>query len=165
MKNLPPAKSRKLMNTSVDKNGVKVSKSILPPGNLKKEVNKAISSSRNVIKSQGADGSGITSAKDATSNRTAERLREPLPSQGRKALLNLAHEAMQGGNHESVNAPKSKRKRVAAPAAAGDADARFLYTTPMPLHANGIAIRGSGLLKSSKGSPPPPTQIKKVGMS
>ncbi|KAL8509376.1 hypothetical protein ACS0TY_016546 [Phlomoides rotata] len=154
MKSLPPAKSRKPMNTSGDQNGGKVSKSILPPGNLKKEFDKAKhSSSRNVIKSQGADGSGITSAKDATSTRTlsAEKLREPLPSQGRKALLNLAHEAMQGGNHESVNTPKSKRKRVAAPAAAGDADTRFLYTTPMPLHANGIAICGAGLLKNSKG--------------
>lgn len=103
-----------------------------------------------MIKSQGADGSGITSAKDATSTRTlsAERLREPLPSHGRRELLSLVQEALQGGNHESVGAPKSKRKRVAA--LAGDAGSTLLHITPMPLHANGLAIRGAGL--KSKGS-------------
>ncbi|KAI3453457.1 hypothetical protein Pfo_010120 [Paulownia fortunei] len=133
-KSLTPAKSRKSMNTrlleAVNKNAGKVPMSLLPPGNLKKKVDKAKvftdTSSRNIIKSQ-------------------ERLREPLPSQGRKELLSLVQEAMQGGNHESVNAPISKRKRVAAPP--GDADS-FLYPTPMPLNANGIAIRGAGLLKS-----------------
>ncbi|KAK6146415.1 hypothetical protein DH2020_020284 [Rehmannia glutinosa] len=153
---LPLAKGRKLMNTrsleAVNKNAGKVSTSLLPPGNLKKKVDKAKAftntSSRNIIKSQGADGSGITSAKDATSTKTpsAERLREPIPSQGRRELLSLVQEAMQGGNHDSVNAPISKRKRVAA--SPGDADNKFLYPTPMPLHANGIAICGAGLLKS-----------------
>ncbi|KAK6122248.1 hypothetical protein DH2020_044009 [Rehmannia glutinosa] len=153
---LPLAKGRKLMNTrsleAVNKNAGKVSTSLLPPGNLKKKVDKAKAftntSSRNIIKSQGADGSGITSAKDATSTKTpsAERLREPIPSQGRRELLSLVQEAMQGGNHDSVNAPISKRKRVAA--SPGDSDNKFLYPTPMPLHANGIAICGAGLLKS-----------------
>ncbi|KAL0296319.1 UNVERIFIED_CONTAM: Cell division cycle 7-related protein kinase [Sesamum radiatum] len=128
----------------------KVSKSLLPPGNLKNKVDKAKvdTSSRNIIKSQGADVSGITSAKDATSTRTpsAERLREPLPSQGRKELISLVQEALQGGNHVSVKAPISKRKRVAAHP--GDTDSKFLYPTPMPLHANGIAIGGAGLVKS-----------------
>lgn len=136
-------------------NAGKVCRSLLPPGNLKRKVDKAKvfteASSRNIIKSQGADGSGITSAKDATSTRTlsAERLREPLPSHGgRRELLSLAQEVLQGGNHESVGAPKSKRKRVAA--LAGDAGSTLLHITPMPLHANGLAIRGAGL--KSKGS-------------
>ncbi|KAL1568957.1 non-specific serine/threonine protein kinase [Salvia divinorum] len=137
---------------TVNKNVGKVCRSLLHPGNLKRKVDKekvnTEASSRNLIKSQGADGSGITSAKDATSTRTlsAERLREPLPFRGRKELLSLVHEAMQGGNHESVDAPKSKRKRVAAPA--GDVGRKLLYVTPMPLHANGNAICGAGLLKT-----------------
>lgn len=155
-KSLQPAKRRKLMDTTyvdaVNNNAGKVCRSLLPPGNLKRKVDKAKviteASSRNIIKSQGADGSGITSAKDATSTRTlsAERLREPLPSHGRRELLSLVQEALQGGNHESVGAPKSKRKRVAA--LAGDAGSKLLHITPMPLHANGLAIRGAGLLKS-----------------
>lgn len=154
-KSLLPVKSKKLMNArsleADNKNARKVSKSLLPPGNMKNKVDKArvfTDSNRNIIKSQGGDGSGITSAKDATSTRTlsAERLREPLPSQGRKELLSLVQEARQGKNHESVNAPLSKRKRVAAPP--GDADTKFLYPTPMPLHTNGVAVLGAGLLKS-----------------
>ncbi|KAL9167168.1 hypothetical protein ABFS82_05G077900 [Erythranthe guttata] len=156
---LPMKSSKKLVNgrsqEAVNKNAGKVSKSLLPPGNLKRKVDKAKgltdnNSKRNIIRSQGGDGSGITCAKDGTSNRTpsAERLREPLPSQGRKELLSLAQEAMQGGGYHnaSLNSPTSKRKRVAAPPA--DVDTKFLYPTPMPLHANGIAIRGAGLPKS-----------------
>ncbi|XP_042045023.1 uncharacterized protein LOC121791027 [Salvia splendens] len=142
------------MHEHSNKNVGKVCRSLLPPGNLKRKVDKAKviteASSRNLIKSQGADGSGITSAKDATSTRTvsAERLREPLPCHftNRKQLLSLAREAVQGGNHGSVDAPKSKRKRVAAPA--GDVGRKLLYVTPMPLHANGNAICGAGLLKT-----------------
>ncbi|KAL0372979.1 UNVERIFIED_CONTAM: Cell division cycle 7-related protein kinase [Sesamum calycinum] len=145
-KYLPSAKSRKLSNTrfpeAVNKTAGKVSKSLLPPGNLKNKVDKAKvdTSSRNIIKSQGADVSGITSAKDATSTRTpsAERLREPLPSQGRKELISLVQEALQGGNHVSVKAPISKRKRVAAHP--GDTDSKFLYPTPMPLHAMALLL-------------------------
>ncbi|KAL7150048.1 hypothetical protein ABFS83_05G082000 [Erythranthe nasuta] len=156
---LPMKSSKKLVNgrsqEAVNKNAGKASKSLLPPGNLKRKVDKAKgltdnNSKRNIIRSQGGDGSGITCAKDGTSNRTpsAERLREPLPSQGRKELLSLAQEAMQGGGYHnaSLNSPTSKRKRVAAPPV--DADTKFLYPTPMPLHANGIAIRGAGLPKS-----------------
>ncbi|XP_047968166.1 uncharacterized protein LOC125212131 isoform X2 [Salvia hispanica] len=138
----------------VNKNVGKVCRSLLPPGNLKRKVDKAKviteASSWNLIKSQGADGSGITSAKDATSTRTVsgERLREPLPCHytKRTELLNLVRKAVQGGNHGSVDAPKSKRKRVAAPA--GDVGRKLLYVTPMPLHANGNAICGAGLLKT-----------------
>ncbi|KAG8374644.1 hypothetical protein BUALT_Bualt10G0017500 [Buddleja alternifolia] len=156
-KSLPPAKERKFTNTSVpqaaNQNSRKSSKSILPPGNLKKKADQPIfftdSSSRNIIRTQGTDGSGITSTKDATSTRTpsAERLREPVPSQGRKELISLVQEALQGGNNESVNAPTSKRKRVAAPPR--NAECNFLYPTPMPLHARGMAIGGAGLLKSN----------------
>ncbi|XP_057775600.1 uncharacterized protein LOC130994574 isoform X2 [Salvia miltiorrhiza] len=147
----------KKYGTAVNKNAGKVCRSLLPPGNLKRKVDKSKviteASGRNIIKSQGADGSGVTSAKDATSTRTecAERLREPLPCHGRRELLSLVQEAMQNGNHGSVDAPKSKRKRVAAPA--GDAGTKLLYVTPMPLHANGNAIRGAGQLKSKDGKP------------
>ncbi|XP_042005376.1 probable serine/threonine-protein kinase cdc7 isoform X1 [Salvia splendens] len=139
---------------TVNKNAGKACKSLLPPGNLKRKVDEAKviaeASSRNIMKSQGADVSGITSAKDATSTITAsaERFREPLPCYGRKELLSLAQEAMQvqGGNHGTVDAPKSKRKRVAAPS--GDACNKLLHVTPMPLYANGNTVRGAGLLKT-----------------
>lgn len=102
---------------------------------------------RNIRKSQGADGSGITSAKDATSNRTpsAERLREPLPCTGRKELINLVQEVRQRSSHVDTNGPTSKRKRVAA--TPGRVEKKY-YITPMPLHSSGIAIGGAGLLKS-----------------
>ncbi|GFQ03998.1 cell division cycle 7-related protein kinase [Phtheirospermum japonicum] len=151
---IPPAKNKKIMNTrfsGVKGNPGKASTSVLPPGNLKKKVDKAKvlnDASRNIIKSQGGDGSGITSAKDGTSNKTqsAERFREPIPSQGRRELLSLVQEARQGGHYESVTAPISKRKRVAA--SPGDTETFFVHPTPMPLHASGIGIRGAGLLKS-----------------
>ncbi|KAH6769077.1 Protein kinase superfamily protein [Perilla frutescens var. frutescens] len=152
-KSLQPAKSRKLMDTTcVDpaNNAGKVCRSLLPPGNLKRKVDKAKvfteANSKNIIKSQGADGSGLTSAKDGTSTRTvsAERLREPMPNTRRRELLCLAKEARP--IKESVGAPKSKRKRVAAPA--DDAGSKHFYVTPMPLNDNGIAIRGAGLLKN-----------------
>ncbi|XP_042022649.1 uncharacterized protein LOC121769931 [Salvia splendens] len=150
---LSPVIDTARINT-VNKNVGKLRRFLLPPGNLKRKVDKAKviteASSRNLIKSQGADGSGITSAKDATSTRTvsAERLREPLPCHFniRKELLSLAQEAVQVGNHGSADAPKSKRKRVAAPA--GDVGRKLLYVTPMPLHASGNAICGAGLLKT-----------------
>ncbi|KAL3619414.1 hypothetical protein CASFOL_036984 [Castilleja foliolosa] len=152
---IPPSKNKKTTNTrfseAVKGNPGKASTSVLPPGNLKKKVDKAKvlnDTSRNIIKSQGGDGSGITSAKDGTSNKTqsAERFREPIPSQGRRELLSLVQEARQGGHYESVKAPISKRKRVAA--SPGDAESFFLHPTPMPLHASGIGIRGAGLIKS-----------------
>ncbi|CAA0838071.1 Protein kinase superfamily protein [Striga hermonthica] len=154
---LNTARSKKLMNTkfpeAVTKNsGKKVSTSLLPPGNLKKKVDKAKvfteASSRRIIRSQGGDGSGITSTKDGTSNKTrsGERLREPMPNTGRSELLSLVQEALKGGNYESASAPKSKRKRVSA--SPGDTENSSLYITPMPLHNNGVAVRGAGQLKT-----------------
>uniref|UniRef100_A0A5B6ZK22 non-specific serine/threonine protein kinase n=1 Tax=Davidia involucrata TaxID=16924 RepID=A0A5B6ZK22_DAVIN len=158
-KSLPPTKSRKLATAKfleeVNQEAGKGSRSLSLPKNLKKKaVDQAKASidlgSRSKIKSQGADGSGITSAKDATSTRTpsAERLREPMPSQGRKELISLVQEAMQGPNHETVSVPASKRKRVAAPP--GKVDRKLVYLTPMPLHYTGIAVAGAGL-QSNKG--------------
>lgn len=74
----PPEKNRKLMNAkvpvTVNKSAGQVSKSFLPPVDLKKRVSKAPvlndRNSKNNLKSQGAEVSGITSAKDATSTRT-----------------------------------------------------------------------------------------------
>lgn len=123
---LPPTKSRKTTSSK-----------LLEPmtqKDLKKKTN------HSVMKSQGADGSGITSA---------ERLREPLPSTGRvirKELLNLAHEAIRGPDHEPIT---SKRKRIAAPPTKSDTK-KFLYLTPMPFQSTGIAVSGSGLLKNKQ---------------
>lgn len=101
-----------------------------------------------VMKSQGADGSGITSVKDGTSTRTpsVERPREPLPCQGRKELISLLQEAMQSPNHEGSSAPASMRKRIAAPPR--KVDERFIYLTPMTLHSTGIASPGACLIKN-----------------
>lgn len=101
----------------------------------------------NKLKSQGADGSGITSTKDATSNRTpsTERMREPLPSLGRKELISLVHNVMQSPNHDPLKTPISQRKRIAAPS--GKIERKIYYTSPMPLYSNGVAVPGAGLLK------------------
>ncbi|KAL2903044.1 Extracellular signal-regulated kinase 2 [Bienertia sinuspersici] len=104
----------------------------------------------NSLTSQGADGSGITSTKDMTSTRTpsAERYRDrqPLPCKGRKALLNLAKEAMQNPNLGELKAPASNRKRVAA--SPGISNRKHIYPTPTPLHSSGIAISGAGPLNN-----------------
>ncbi|KAF9689754.1 hypothetical protein SADUNF_Sadunf01G0125100 [Salix dunnii] len=105
------------LGTIIDMGTIKGFKSTLEAKNVKR---KAVG---NIMKSQGADGSGITSVKDATSARTpsAERLKEPLPSQA------------------------SMRKRIAAP---GKVDGRHIYVTPMPLHSTGITVAGIGLVKN-----------------
>ncbi|XP_075485221.1 uncharacterized protein LOC142524946 isoform X2 [Primulina tabacum] len=127
-----PAKNRNFPNKfpeTISQNAGKGMKPLLPPINLKKNIGQA---------------------KDPTSTKTqsAERLREPIPNQGRKELINLVHEALQGENNESVNAPAptSKRKRVAA--APANLDSRFFYPTPMPLHASEMVIGGAELLKN-----------------
>ncbi|XP_058222138.1 uncharacterized protein LOC131332092 [Rhododendron vialii] len=109
---------------------------------------------RNALKSQGADGSGITSTKDATSTRTpsTERLREPIPCQGRKELLNLVQKAMRSPNYEAHSVPSSKRKRVAA--LPSKVDRKLVYLTPMPLYSTGTAVAGAGLIKSKGGGKP-----------
>lgn len=157
---VPPTKSRKIQSTkSLETDNwypMKGSKLTLEPKNMKKKPVGQMKAyidmgSQNIIKSQGADGSGITSAKDNTSARTSlsEKLREPLPCQGRKELISLAQEAMQNPNHESSRGPASKRKRVAAPPGEEEkVDKKFVYISPMPLHAAGIAVAGAGLLKN-----------------
>ncbi|XP_042506845.1 probable serine/threonine-protein kinase pkgA isoform X3 [Macadamia integrifolia] len=98
--------------------------------------------SRTIFRSHGADVSGVTSTKDATSTRTpsAERLREPLPCHGRKELISLVREAMQSPSHDAASIPGSQRKRVAPP---GKVEGKPVYPTPMPLHSTGVAVAGS----------------------
>lgn len=130
----------------------KGSKSLPVPKNLKRKADYMKEhpnlSCRNIIKNQAVEGSGITSTKDATSNRvpSAERGREPVPCQGRKELISLAQKAMQGPNHEVTSIPASKRKRIAAPHE--KLDRKLVYLTPMPLHSAGVAVAGAGLIKS-----------------
>lgn len=108
-------------------------------------------SSGQVMKSQGADGSGVTSAKDVTSTKTsfAEKLRKTLPSQGRKELINYLQEALLGPNQQPSSIPAPMRKRVPAPR--GKVDSELVYITPMPLHSTGIDVTDAGFLKN-KGS-------------
>ncbi|TKV94881.1 hypothetical protein SEVIR_9G325000v4 [Setaria viridis] len=92
---------------------------------------------------QAADVSGVTSAKDPTSTKTSlDRLKQPMPYKGRKELMNFLHEAMQSPNKNTVPAPASQRKRVAAPI--GSVDRKLFMLTPMPLHSGGSAVAGSG---------------------
>ncbi|KAK9927689.1 hypothetical protein M0R45_024861 [Rubus argutus] len=103
---------------------------------------------RKVIKSQGADGSGITSVKDVTSTRTpsAERLREPLPCQGRKELISLVQEARESPNHEASSVSALMRKRVPAPPV--NVDGKLFHVTPMPMHSTANGIGGPCLIRS-----------------
>ncbi|KAJ1415423.1 Serine/threonine-protein kinase, active site [Sesbania bispinosa] len=98
-----------------------------------------------LLRAQGTDGSGITSARDVTSTRTAsaERLREPLPFRGRKELISLVQNSMQCANTSSIKGPSSQRKRVTAPS--GKVDGKIAYLTPMPLHSSTVA---AALLRS-----------------
>jgi len=103
--------------------------------------------SLNGIKSQGADGSGITSAKDVTSNRTpsTERRREPIPRHGRKELISLLQDAMRSPNYEASSVPAPMRKRVAA--SPRQVDSKLFYITPMPLNSTVIDVGGAGSMK------------------
>ncbi|KAJ0961827.1 hypothetical protein J5N97_029655 [Dioscorea zingiberensis] len=116
----------------------KMSSDSLSMGNTKPM---AFTQSRKSVKygSQAADVSGVTSAKDPTSTRTSgDRLKQPIPSKGRKELINFVHEAMRVPNHKAVSTsiPVSHRKRVTVPM--GKIDSRGLMPTPMPLHPGGI---------------------------
>lgn len=153
---LPSAKNRKLatvkaLEVAHQEQG-KVSNSTFLSKNMKKEAQRPKThnevANRNIAKREGADGSGVTSAKDATSTRTpsGEKFREPIPCRGRKELISLVHEALQGTNQKPVSVPVSKRKRIAAPPR--QADCKFVYLTPMPLHSAGAAVAGAGLLKN-----------------
>ncbi|KAM0835034.1 hypothetical protein ACQ4PT_063189 [Festuca glaucescens] len=84
--------------------------------------------------SQAADGSGVTSAKDATSTKASlDRLKQPL-YKGRKELMNFLNE-VQSPNQNTPAAPVSQRKRVAAPV--GSVDQKLFVLTPMPLRSGG----------------------------
>ncbi|KAH0465742.1 hypothetical protein IEQ34_005845 [Dendrobium chrysotoxum] len=99
--------------------------------------------------SQTADGSGLTSTKDQTSNRTpVDWLKQPIPCKGRKELINFVHKAMHSPqNLKPVsNGPSSQRKRVAAPMT--KTDTRLLILTPMPLHSGGNPVAGAGILRN-----------------
>ncbi|XP_074337972.1 uncharacterized protein LOC141675156 isoform X2 [Apium graveolens] len=148
-KSLPPSKSGKPSSVkameATNQEAGKSYKSLALVKNMKKKTNqheRADLSTRNIVKSQGADGSGVTSAKDVTSTRlpSGEKMREPMPSQGRRELISLAQEAMQGPNHEVSRFPAFKRKRVAAQPEI--VDKKLAYLTPMPLHSTGTAITG-----------------------
>ncbi|KAF3649350.1 putative vesicle-associated protein 2-1-like [Capsicum annuum] len=154
-KSLPPIKQRNStikLGEDINEEAGKGVKSLIRHKNVKRKADQDKVGSdiayRSIIKSKCADGSGITSAKDATSNRTpsAERLREPLPRLGRKALIDIAAEVVhQHPNNVDTKGPTSKRKRVAA--TPGKVENKYVCITPMPLHSSGIAIGGAGLLK------------------
>ncbi|PNX92174.1 putative serine threonine-protein kinase cdc7-like protein [Trifolium pratense] len=118
-------------------------------GHLKNCPDKAVAILR---RAPGADGSGITSAKDITSTKTAsaDRLREPIPFRGRKELISLVQNSMQCANSSSIKSPTSQRKRVTAPSS--KSDGRTLHLTPMPIHSSRVAVgsfRSKGVILSS----------------
>ncbi|XWS38641.1 hypothetical protein CRYUN_Cryun19dG0148300 [Craigia yunnanensis] len=154
-KAIHPASSSKFLNTKsregINIEATKSSRLTLEPKIMKKTTGQRKAhndlSSWNKINSQGADGSGITSAKDV-SGRTpsAERLREPLPCQGRKELISLVQEVMQSPNHGVSHVPVSMRKRVAA--SPGKMDRQVLHPTPMPVNSTIFANSGVGFTKN-----------------
>jgi cell division control protein 7 len=118
-------------------------------GHLKNCPDKAVA---NLRRAPGADGSGITSAKDITSTKTAsaDRHREPIPFRGRKELISLVQNSMQCANSSSIKSPSSQRKRVTAPSS--KADGRTLHLTPMPIHSSTVAVgsfRSKGVILCS----------------
>lgn len=117
-------------------------------GSMVKGLHNLESRNRVGCRSQAADASGLTSAKDATSNKTGsvERYREPIPCRGRKELINLVHEAMQNPKENISLTPTSQRKRIAAPV--GKAERMIALLTPMPLCSNGVPISSDGILKN-----------------
>lgn len=169
-KPVPSTKYKKLMrDKEVMKGGARAeSKTKVELNSMKKKTsvaplkNHPDSSSKNIFKSQGPDGSGVTSTKDMTSTRTpsAERLREPLPCIGRKELISLVQDALQSPYNEVVNANSSQRKRVLAPH--DKVGGESVYLTPMPLHSTGAAVAGVGLLKT-KGAYPGDGKYKREG--
>ena len=100
------------------------------------------------VRSQGADGSGITSAKDVTSVRTlsTENMREPLPCQGRKELLSLVQNALRNSDHVTQNSSDLRRKRIAAPPR--KEDNKIIHPSPILVHCSGISVAGSRVLKA-----------------
>ncbi|KAM2937807.1 hypothetical protein FF1_037669 [Malus domestica] len=109
------------------------------------------SGSWSVIKSQGADGSGIKSVKAVSNIRTTsvESLMEPLPSQERKELINIVQEAMQYRNHISSGVSAPMRKRIPAPPR--NEDDKLFCITLMPLHSTGNGVGSAALIRSRGG--------------
>jgi cell division control protein 7 len=78
-------------------------------------------------------------SKDITSGRTLfkEAVREPLPTQGRKELLNLVQEARQNSQQQTAPFPVCHRKRIAAPQGRLQKDTgKNLHVSPMQLNSN-----------------------------
>lgn len=78
-------------------------------------------------------------SKDTTSGRTLfkEAVREPLPTQGRKELLNLVQEARQNSQQQTAPFPVCHRKRVAAPQGRLKKDTgKNLHVSSMQLNSN-----------------------------
>ncbi|XVF52536.1 hypothetical protein PTKIN_Ptkin05aG0026300 [Pterospermum kingtungense] len=154
-KAIHPANGSKFLNAKstegINIEQTKSSRLTLEPKNIKKTTGQRKAhndlGSWNKINSQGADGSGITSAKDV-SGRTpsAERHREPLPCQGRKELLSLVQEVMQSPKLGVSHVPAPMRKRVAA--APGKIDRQVLHPTPMPVNSTFFALSGVGSAKN-----------------
>ncbi|XP_022737174.1 probable serine/threonine-protein kinase cdc7 [Durio zibethinus] len=149
VKAIHPANNSKFLNIKsrerINIEATKSSRLTLEPKNMKKATGQRKAHndlcSWNKINSQGADGSGITSAKDISARTpSAERLREPLPCQGRKELISLVQEAMQSPNHGVSHVPSPMRKRVAA--SPGKVDRQVLHPTPMPMNSTSVAISG-----------------------
>jgi len=92
------------------------------------------------VTSQAADASGLTSAKDVMPS--GERLREPLPCQGLKELINVAQGAMQSPNLRAACTPASSWNRAAA--SPGIMDKKLIYLTPMPLHSSSLPAGSFG---------------------
>lgn len=154
-KAIPPANGSKFLNAKstegINLEEAKRSRLTLEPKNMKKTTGQRKAhndlSSWNKINSQGADGSGITSAKEVSGKTpSAERHREPLPCQGRKELLSLVQEAMQSAKHGVSHVPAPMRKRVAA--SPGKIDRQVLHPTPMPVNSTFFAISGVGSAKN-----------------
>ncbi|XP_040961397.1 cell division cycle 7-related protein kinase isoform X4 [Gossypium hirsutum] len=160
--NIVPAKATHLTNSmkflniksreGINIEATKGSRLTLEPKNMRKtEIQRKAPhndlSSWNKINSQGVDGSGITSTKDLSARTpSAERLREPLPCQGRKELISLAQEAMQSPKPGVLHVPAPMRKRFAA--SPGKWDRQILHPTPMPLCSTSLALSGVGFAKN-----------------
>ena len=102
-------------------------------------------SSGQKIKSQGADGSGVTSAKDVTSARTSFEKRVTLVKPMRKELISILQEAMSGPKQQPPNTPM--RKRVPAPRYKMENE--YVYISPMPLNSMAGDATGAGSLKGN----------------
>ncbi|XP_031743554.1 uncharacterized protein LOC101210717 isoform X3 [Cucumis sativus] len=152
----PAVKEKKDVRGSVSLTGGETGKSKQPgehEKNLKRRVYVPLKQYPNMrggsaVRSQGADGSGVTSAKDVTSARTfsTEKMREPLPSQGRKELLSLVQNALRNADLATQNSSDLRRKRIAAPQAKEDNS--IIHPSPMLVHCTGISVPAPRLLRT-----------------